>query len=165
MSPKSWSPRRLLKETAKDFQKAIRAEAGAKSGSVRCVLNGEMTRLFSPAGYCVCVTCGKHVPWSGQFLSGHVGAHAGHFIPTRRNSIILEENNCHPQCNHCNKESGNPVCYHLYMMKVHGKKEIERLQWLKDNVSRKFEWDELEKLRTGYRDRWKSAEKQIKANI
>ena len=160
---KEWTIKTLLRKTAIEFQKAIRAEAGAFVGHVRCVVDGEMATRYSPRGKCVCVTCGKLVPWSGDVRTGKPGIDAGHFLGSRRASIVLEPLNCHPQCRYCNQYlSGNPDCFELYMRTVFGQDVIDNLRDLKNNVSKKWEREELVAKRIGYLDRVKAAKELMK---
>ena len=153
--PATWTLRTLKTKTAQLFQEMIRAEAGALSAYVDAVDERGNVRLFhSPLGYCRCVTCGRQYPWRGNFLD------AGHFVPGRRNSILFEETNVHPQCKGCNRNSGEPLRYELYMRTRYGQDEIDRLRRL-NNESRKFSHDELVAMRNGFAARRRLAVKEI----
>ena len=144
----------LRKFVAPDFQRMIRAEAGAVEMDVPAISSGEFVMVFSGLGDCVCVTCGKVLAWSTDKKAGTMGCDAGHFLASRRNSIILQETNCHPQCQYCNMHMGGmPESYMKYMMAVYGREEVERLEDLKANFSKSFLIDELVAHRIDYRER------------
>lgn len=72
-------------------------------------------------GYAECVTC-KRVKHFKQLQ-------AGHFVPGRTNSILFEEDNCHPQCYGCNVgKYGNTVEYYVFMLEKYGQKRIDELR-------------------------------------
>ena len=148
----------ISKFVAPVFQRVIRAEAAARPAEITAaVVDGEVVHVYRQVGECVCVTCGKVQPWAG---SGG-GMNAGHFLASRRNSILFEESNVHPQCTRCNTyEDGNPVAYRLWMEEIHGSEEIDRLRRLKE-TSVNFEKDELVDMRIGFAARLKAAETAI----
>jgi hypothetical protein len=141
------------------FQKMIRAEAGADERQyVTAVVDGEIRQVERSMGYCACVTCGKVLRWD----SGIKGMHTGHFLASRRNSILLEESNVAPSCAHCNYyRSGAPQEFRLWMRMVRGPEAIERLERLKQE-SRTFGRDELVDLRIAYAARLAAAEARMK---
>ena len=145
------------KFVASDFQKMIRAEAGADPRPfVTAVVNGELTQVPREVGQCVCVTCGKVGPWKGNKLGGGT-IESGHFIASRRMSILLEETNVHAQCKHCNQHlSGNQGCYEIYMRFMYGQAEIDRLRRLK-NETVQFTRETLVDMRIGYQARLETA--------
>lgn len=146
----------VRKFVAPDFQRMIRAEAGAFVGLVMAVFDGELVEIQSRLGECVCVTCSTATPWSGDR-----GMNCGHFVASRCNSILFEETNVAPQCAHCNKFlGGNQENYSLWMRHVHGQKEIERLRQLRHR-SVTFTREELVKRRLAYLDRLRTAESLI----
>lgn len=125
---KVWTLRRLAKETARDLQKMVRAEAGAFVGYVRCVINGRMGSAFTSSGECACVTCGKVLSYYARKNLGEEGIDGGHFEQGRRNSVVLEEVGCHCQCVRCNRDrSANRTAYELYMRNVYGQEVIDEL--------------------------------------
>lgn len=140
---------------APEFQKMIRAEAGAKVGYVDAVVDGEIEQVFSPLGQCVCVTCGVVLPWKGT-LEGQ-GMDAGHCFPGKRNSFRFEETACHPQCKYDNRTGGHPAAMKLLIVHRYGADEFERLRNLKANRSRRFTREELVAMRLEYLDRIKVA--------
>lgn len=92
----------------------------------------------------LCITCGKKYPAFG------IGcAQAGHFIPGRGNSILIDEDFVHGQCYHCNVGlNGNWVKYEDAMIKMWGMSKVTevKLRAGKTKIIKGFEWDELEQL-------------------
>lgn len=133
------------KFVAPEFQRMIRAEAGAKpEGSVSAVVDGIMEAVYRSRGECVCVTCGLVLPWS----SGIGGMHTGHFLGSRCFSILFEEQNVAPQCSGCNRyHSGRPQQFRLWMNHVRGTEVVERLEALKGNT-RHMSREEVVNMRT-----------------
>lgn len=120
---------------AKDLQKAIRMEAA------------------DDRGRCRCVTCGK--------LDDYKRMDAGHFIGSRRQSILFIEQNIHPQCKYCNRHLyGNPVEYEVFMVKRYGRKLVDELRALKNHIV-KHTRDELADMRDGYKLRIKKQEGRL----
>jgi hypothetical protein len=77
-----------------------------------------------------CVTCGRSYNVTGRGVT-----QAGHFIPGRKNSILFEETNCHPQCYGCNvMKKGNMVKYYKFMLDTYGQAEIDRLDKLSNET-------------------------------
>ena len=91
-----------------------------------------------------CVTCNKRYPAFG------VGcAQAGHFIPGRGNSVLIDEDFVHGQCYHCNVHlAGNWVEYERAMIKMWGKDKVEEAKRKKGEVKpmKIWEWQSLETL-------------------
>ncbi len=141
------------------FQQVIRAEAGAKpSGLCVVIVNGELDQVRRGLGQCACITCGKVQRWD----SGIKGMHTGHFLASRRNSILFEEENCEPQCSSCNYyRSGAPLAFRYWMLEVRGQEVVERLERLKNEV-REFSRDELVDMRISFAARLKAAEQTMK---
>lgn len=141
------------------FQKMIRAEWGARIEPHEwAIVDGEMTKIPRAIGQCVCVTCGKVERWD----AGLGGMHTGHFIASRRNSILFEELNVAPQCSRCNVYmSGNPQPFRQWMLAIHGEGTVERLERLKTQ-SRQFMIDELVDMRIEFGDRLKAAEEKMR---
>lgn len=149
----------IRKFVAPLFQKMIRAEAGADPRPyLTAVVDGEIRQVKREVGQCVCVTCGKVDSWD----SGIKGMHTGHFLASRRNSILFEEMNVAPQCSHCNFYlSGAPQAFRKWMLMVRGPSVVERLEQLKtESVS--FSREELVDMRINYQRRLKSAEERMK---
>ena len=100
-----------------------------------------------------CITCGAAHGWD----SGLVGIHASHFLGSRCNSILYEEDNIAPGCSHCNVyRSGAPQEFRKWMLAVRGLEVVERLERLKA-TSRQFTRDELVDLRIGFKKRLDAA--------
>lgn len=144
------------------FQKMLRAEYGADQRLfVTAVVDGEIHQVPRHVGECVCVTCGKVDAWN----SGIKGIHTGHFIASRRNSILLEEDNVAPQCAGCNYyASGAPQAFRKWMLAVRGEEVVERLERLKtESVS--FARMDLIDMRIEYGSRLKAAEFSMKTDV
>jgi hypothetical protein len=143
------------------FQRMIRAEFAAHSdwhGYEPAVVDGDIEFVFHYAGQCVCITCGKVDLWD----SGIKGMHTGHFLASRRNSILLEEENCAPQCSSCNYyRSGAASEFRQWMLAVRGMDVIERLEALK-RQSVSFDREQLVDMRIEFNRRLKAAELKIK---
>lgn len=144
------------------FQKMIRAEWGAmEDGFTLCVVRGDLnddSMVFRRRGQCACITCGKVDSWD----SGIKGIHTGHFLASRRASILLEEANVAPQCSGCNFfRSGAPSEFRIWMERVRGLSEIERLQRLKTQ-SVSFSRDELVDMWFDFSERLKIAQERMK---
>jgi len=145
---------------SKVFQRMIRAEAAAVPPTFATVIkDGKLWSSYRSLGFCVCVTCGKVAPWS----SGLAGMHTGHFLGSRRFSIVLEEDNVAPQCSHCNRyEGGAPQRFRQWMLAVRGREVVERLEKLKTTV-RQFTREELVDMRIEFQSRLKAAEERMLA--
>lgn len=74
------------------------------------------------AGNVRCVSCGKVVPWKES--------DCGHFIPRSRGAAIrYVEENCHPECQGCNRFShSHLIGYTLFMVDTYGREKIEELE-------------------------------------
>ena len=149
----------LRKFVAPLFQKVVRAESGADPRQyVTAVVDGQIRQVERQMGQCVCVTCGKVGAWS----SGILGMHCGHFLGSRRNSILLEESNTACQCHSCNfYPTGAPEAFRLWMRIVRGQDAIDRLEKLKLE-SRQFGREELVDMRIAYAARLAAAEARMK---
>ena len=78
---------------------------------------------------CVCITCGKRVPYKK--------IQAGHYIGGRGNSVLFDERIVNGQCSRCNIIlKGNYDAYNLVMLKKYSKKEI--LKMLEKKKERKI---------------------------
>ena len=143
------------------FQKMIRAEAAAlPAGPCVVIVNGEVGQVVRQVGQCACVTCGAIGPWKGNYLGGGV-IETGHFVPSRRASVLFEPTNAHPQCKFCNRHlSGNQGVYEMWMRAVFGQDEIDRLRRLK-NETRNFTHEALVDMRLTYTERLKAAEERM----
>jgi hypothetical protein len=67
-------------------------------------------------GYVSCYTCGKVHKWN----SGLTGMHAGHAIPGRGGSVLLDWELIRPQCHYCNAKPpyGRGGEYHVFASKL-----------------------------------------------
>jgi hypothetical protein len=120
---------------AVDLQKAIRMESADDNG------------------ICQCVTCGKRQHYKEM--------DAGHFVPGRRQSIVLVEENIHVQCKTCNKElHGNAGPYERFMIETYGPDKPEELRAL-NRVSYTYDRHHLADLRDSYKARIKVQEKRL----
>jgi hypothetical protein len=146
-----------VRKVAAVFQRMIRAEAAADPRQfVTAVVDGTIQQVERSLGQCVCITCGRVMRWEGKHI------HTGHFLASRRNSILLEETNVAPQCAHCNGyQGGMPQEYRLWMRMVRGPEAIERLERLKVE-SRTFGREELVDLRIAYAARLAAAEETMR---
>ena len=149
----------VAKFVAPEFQKMIRAEAGSiADGTETAVVDGNISPVVRRVGQVVCVTCGKVGPWS----SGLSGMHTGHFLASRRNSIIFDEDNVAPQCSSCNRyHGGMPQQFRLWMLHERGVETINRLERLKHTV-RTFTREELVDMRIEFKARLKVAEHRMR---
>jgi hypothetical protein len=136
------------------FQRMIRAEDAAYEVTQRfAVKDGDLVPVPWRLGFCVCITCGKALAWD----SGIKGMHTGHFAASRRNSILLLEENCAPQCSHDNfYRSGAPAEFRMWMLAVRGIEVIERIEALK-RTSVSFTLEELVDRRIAYKARLDAA--------
>lgn len=141
------------------FQKMIRAESGADPRPYHtAVVDGGIRQVKREIGQCVCITCGKVLKWD----SGIKGMHCGHFLASRCNSILFEEDNVAPQCQSCNYyRSGEPQKFRLWMLSVRGEEVVERLERLKTQ-SVSFTREELVDMRMAFAARLKTAEERMK---
>lgn len=148
------------KFVAPEFQRMIRAEAGASPWPwSKAVVDGKLRHVPRRVGQCVCVTCGRVDAWD----SGIGGIHCGHFIASRCNSILYEEDNCACQCSYCNVQlGGNPQAFREWMVAVRGEETVEYLLKLRHEV-RTFSREELVDMRLRYQKRLKTAEEAMVA--
>ena len=149
----------LRKFVAPLFQKMIRAEAGADPRRyVTAVVDGDIRQVERELGQCVCVTCGAVERWD----KGIEGMHTGHFLASRRNSILLAEANVACQCAHCNYRcSGAPQAFRKWMLAVRGENVVWGLEQLKTQ-SRSFDREELIDMRIAFAARLTAAEERMK---
>lgn len=153
--------RYLTKYVARDFQRMIRAEDGAKNQTVKAISEGKLIDVHSPVGFCVCVTCAKVLPWASSTHAAGEGMDTGHFLPSRRASILLEESNVAPQCQGCNKHRGGHLeAFMAWMRAVRGQAVIDRLNELK-LLKKTYEHEELVALRIEFKKRYKAAQQFI----
>jgi hypothetical protein len=143
------------------FQKMIRAEAAADPREyVTAVVDGEIRQVRREIGQVVCITCGAVTPWNAT-----KAMNTGHFVASRRNSILFAEDNVAPQCARCNCYlSGAPMEYRQWMEFVRGREVISELRRLK-NESVSFSHLELVDMRMSYMARLKSAEERMRGDL
>lgn len=143
----------LHKYVAPKLQKAIRIEA-ALSPSQEVMVEGELMTAVVAAPLCVCVTCGA--------VGHYTVMNAGHYLASRRPSIILDERGIHVQCVTCNMTlSGNVSVYHEFMLLTHGQEVIDDLHRLRNTVSKHWTYEELVDLRMEYDGRIKDGEARL----
>ena len=149
----------ITKFVAVDFQRMIRAEAAAEpDGYTLAVVEGHVQHVLRRRGECICITCGQRQYWN----SGLGGMHTGHFLPSRRNSILFEEGNVAPQCSKCNRyRSGAPQEFRQWMLAVRGELVVERLEQLKRTVVQ-FSREELVDKRIEFAARLRAAVERMK---
>ena len=100
---------------------------------------------YAVNGRVMCVTCGD---WKDI-----KEMQAGHFIPGRRNCIIFDERNVHPQCYACNIcKNGNTVEYFRFMQHKYGDEVIEELRNRNNQESKQFTMEELETLYNKFKE-------------
>jgi len=149
------------RQVARIFQRMIRAEyAATPDGDAPAIFKGELFCIRRRIGQCVCVTCGKVGPWTGS-LNRYGGMHTGHFLGSRCNSLLFEEDNVAPQCSHCNYfRSGEQQLFRIWMLAVRGQKTVDRLERLKTET-RQFTREQLVAMRIAFQARLKAAEERI----
>ncbi len=100
--------------------------------------------------WCKCITCGKIKPAFG------VGCiQAGHFVPSRCNAILFDEECTNGQCYGCNcGQGGMWVEYEQAMIEKYGTEKTEELKLHKHKVVKYTESD-LEEIRDNYKQKLK----------
>lgn len=141
------------------FQQMIRAEAAAlPEGLATVIIKGELGQSLRVVGQCACVTCGKILRWKANsaWMVGVLHMHTGHFLASRCNSILYEEDNCAPQCSRCNYyRSGEQQLFRKWMLAVRPE-AVERLERLKTK-SKQFDRETLVDMRISYKARLDAA--------
>jgi hypothetical protein len=95
----------------------------------------------------ICITCGNRIPFKGS--------NAGHFISSRCNSVLFEEDLTFLQCYHCNVGlMGNYVPFTLKMIELHSKKWVEEKQQLKHQTLKRNSIDYME-IEAKYKQKFK----------
>jgi len=145
------------KFVAPTFQRMTRAEAAADPRQyVTAFVEGSIRQVERELGQVVCVTCGRVCRWDD-----HKQVNTGHFLASRRNSILYEEDNVAPQCVYCNLHlSGAQNAYRKWMLAVRGIEVVEHLERLKQQ-SVSFSKPELVDMRIDFTARLKDAEKRM----
>ena len=147
------------KNVAPIFQKMIRAEFAAEpTGWTPAVVNGVIDQVFRTRGQCVCITCGKVLPWTT-----HRGdMQTGHFIPGRTFSVLYDEDNVAPQCSHCNRFlSGDTMNFRIWIEETRGEITVDRLQSQRGKT-RKYTHEELVDMRIVFQKRLDYAIEKMK---
>jgi len=144
------------KFVAKTFQQMIRAEWACDPRKyITAVVKHEIRQVEREVGQCVCVTCGKVLRWD------HHDMQTGHFLASRRNSILFEEDNVAPQCSYCNGHlSGAQNEYRKWMEYVRGIEVVEHLERLKTQ-SISFNHFELVDMRIDFQERLNKAKRTM----
>lgn len=105
---------------------------------------------------CVCVSCGRTYPAFG------VGCiQAGHLIPGRTNTLLIDEKLVNGQCYHCNIGlKGNYVPYRRKMVQWYGEEFVIEAEDKRNdsNPMKAYQWKEIE-------DKYKELYKQLKESI
>lgn len=137
----------------------VRAEAAAQpNGMAPAIIHGELRLVSRMLGQCVCVTCGRVGLWD----EGLAGMHTGHFVPSRRNSILYDEQNVAVQCSSCNVyQSGSQQRFRQWMVAVRGEHVVQRLEQQKDIIVT-YTKEDLVDLRIAYQSRLDAAVEQMK---
>jgi hypothetical protein len=116
---------KLKKECWKLFSEWVRRKDADETGTVECY------------------TCRKPIHWKE--------AHAGHFVPGRTGSVLLNPAIVRPQCVQCNIFlCGNYSAYTLRMLDEVGREKVQEYLALK-HVAKKWTRAELEGIRYHYR--------------
>lgn len=92
----------------------------------------------------LCITCEKRYPAFGKGC-----AQAGHFIPGRGNSVLIDPDFVHAQCYNCNINlRGNWIVFEEKMIAMHGAEEVAQAK--RESKQPKIfsitEWQELEEF-------------------
>lgn len=99
---------------------------------------------YAVNGKVMCVTCGVWKDINEM--------QAGHFISGRRNSVLFDERNVHPQCYACNIcKHGNTVNYFRFMQHKYGDEVIEELRNRDNSENKQFAVYELEEMLNKYK--------------
>lgn len=97
-----------------------------------------------------CVTCEFELPIKDL--------QAGHFIPGRTNAVLFDEECVHAQCKTCNiLKGGNILVYRRKILDLYGDGYDEVLEKRAHEV-KKFTIEELENLKTEYKQKIKLLE-------
>lgn len=106
-------------------------------------------------GVCKCVTCG--------FQGEPKDLQAGHFVDSRNNTVLFDEQLVHPQCYRCNvKLKGNKIKYAKFMQERYGYSlaQLDQLDDLKFRQRKLYKKDfedlitELEEKLERVKKRW-----------
>lgn len=123
---------------------------------VQIVFNDFIRARDADGDYFTCISCGERKPV--RYM------HAGHFYSTRQyDGLRFDEDNCHGQCNYCNKFLyGNTVNYRDNLFFKIGPERFEKLKKAAEKYKRdgyKWSMDELEKIMEEFKQKIKEHEK------
>lgn len=106
-----------------------------------------------------CISCDRPIAWGSTKSTGGV-CDAGHWLSIgARVNLRFNEDNCHAQCKHCNKQlSGNAANYRIGLVEKIGIDRVEILE--RDHVLRKYTREGLIELGKQYRDLTKQLTKE-----
>jgi hypothetical protein len=92
--------------------------------------------------YGLCVTCGRRYPSFG------IGClQAGHLIPGRDNSHLIDEDFVNSQCYHCNVGlKGNWPPYRRKMVEWYGEEAVQEVEKRPVKIMKPYQWEELAEL-------------------
>ncbi len=99
-------------------------------------------------GMVACCTCNRIMSIYDQICN------AGHFIPTRNNTVLFDDHLIHSQCSDCNcGGSGEQYRYGLFMAKKYGHSEevLEEMQSLRHRV-KKITMADLKEIKKRFDD-------------
>ena len=121
-----------------------RAKSTAASWFGKWVRVRDCIRMTGTLTDGICITCGK--PFTYSKLQ------CGHFVPSRRDSLIFEEHNAAAQCYMDNvRRQGAWVEFEMELLKRYGPDEVQRLKMLKF-IDFKYSVEELRDIATKYRE-------------
>jgi len=98
-----------------------------------------LTEQVAP-GACKCVTCGAIKGWKNM--------DAGHYISGRRDGVLFDRRNIHPQCPQCNRFAERGSCssaYTVWMQHKYGQAVINELVG-RDRIPFEYSYQELRDL-------------------
>ena len=104
--------------------------------------------------YILCITCGKR--------KNTKSVDAGHFITCGKEPTRFDERNVHGQCKHCNAFEDKikvSAAYEKAMIGMYGKKQVDELKALSNQLKR-WTKKELLELLAFYKEELKSMEKE-----
>ena len=102
--------------------------------------------------YILCITCAKR--------KSTKGVDAGHYITCGKETTRFDERNVHGQCKRCNAFDDKvkvTAAYKKAMIEMYGKKQVEELRALSNQLKR-WTKDELLELLTYYKEELKTLE-------
>ena len=105
--------------------------------------------------YCVCVTCGRTYPTFG------VGCiQAGHFVPSRCNAILFDEECVNGQCYGCNcGQGGMWVEYEAVMVERYGQEKVDEMK-LRKNRTVQYKAHDYKEIELKYKEKLRELESE-----